>query len=290
MIQDIFPHTLHNEYLPGQIPKADDIVFRFSGEKVLCRTCGLHVTFPRADELCGDLSAGGLIYLFALDEKRFFLELQPAVNRRAAGQQTEEMLPDGFSFVPLSRLRKKEIADKPLVFAAITARHLNDWYDAVRFCGRCAAPLIHSETERAMVCPVCGKTFYPRINPAVIIGVTNGDQLLMTKYAGRDMPFYALVAGFTEIGETLEETVQREVMEEVGLTVTNIRYYKSQPWGYADDILAGFYCDVTGSPQIRMDENELKEAVWMDRADIPGQPDDFSLTNEMMMAFKAGLY
>ena len=85
---------------------------------------------------------------------------------------------------------------------------------------------------------------FPVIAPAVIVGVTNGEQLLMTKYKGRDIPFYALIAGFTEIGETLEECVAREVMEEAGLRVKNIRYYKSQPWAIVDDLLAGFYCDV----------------------------------------------
>ena len=131
-------------------------------------------------------------------------------------------------------------------------------------------------------------TIYPRILPAVIIGVTDGDRILMTKYAGRGIPFYALVAGFNEVGETLEETVAREVMEEVGLKVKNIRYYKSQPWGIVDDLLAGFYCDVDGSTQITLDTNELKEAVWVDRKDVEGQPQDLSLTNEMMIVFRDG--
>ena len=104
----------------------------------------------------------------------------------------------------------------------------------------------------------------------------------------KKIPFYALVAGFNEIGETLEETVAREVMEEVGLKVKNIRYYKSQPWGIVDDLLAGFYCDVDGSTEIRLDRNELKEAVWVERKDVEGQPHDLSLTNEMMVVFREG--
>ena len=110
----------------------------------------------------------------------------------------------------------------------------------------------------------------------------------MRSYAGRNMPFYALVAGFAEIGESFEETVKREVKEETGLEVTNIRYYKSQPWGFSGDLLSGYFCDVTGDTAIKIDNRELKEAIWMPRADIPGQNDDFSLTNEMMMAFKDG--
>ena len=80
----------------------------------------------------------------------------------------------------------------------------------------------------------------------------------------------------------------REVMEEAGLKVKNIRYYKSQPWGIVDDLLAGFYCDVDGDTTIHMDTHELKEAVWVRRENVIGQPNDYSLTNEMMMTFKAG--
>ena len=96
-----------------------------------------------------------------------------------------------------------------------------------------------------MVCPECHNTVYPRIMPAVIVGVINGDKLLLTKYR-TGFKYNALIAGFTEIGETVEETVKREVMEEAGIKVNNIRYYKSQPWGSANDILLGFFCDVKG--------------------------------------------
>ena len=100
------------------------------------------------------------------------------------------------------------------------------------------------------------------------------------------MSYDALVAGFTEIGETFEQTVAREVHEEVGLKVKNIRYYKSQPWGYSGGILAGFYCDLDESEEITIDKTELSCAEWRTRDEITGQPDDLSLTNEMMMNFK----
>ena len=178
--------------------------------------------------------------------------------------------------------------NRHIIFEAYTAGQLARWYHDNRYCGTCAHKTVPSETERALCCPNCGRTIYPRILPAVIIGVTDGDRILMTKYAGRSIPFYALVAGFNEIGETLEETVAREVMEEVGLKVKNIRYYKSQPWGIVDDLLAGFYCDVDGSTDITLDRNELKEAVWVERKDVEGQPHDLSLTNEMMVVFREG--
>jgi NAD+ diphosphatase len=137
-------------------------------------------------------------------------------------------------------------------------------------------------------CPACGNTVFPRINPAVIVGVTDKNRLLLTKYRGRAYKNYALVAGFTEIGESFEETVAREVFEETGLSVKNIRYYKSQPWGFADDILAGYFCEVDGNTEITMDSGELSVAEWVERDDIHVTFDDTSLTNEMICAFKDG--
>lgn len=96
----------------------------------------------------------------------------------------------------------------------------------------------------------------------------------------------ALVAGFTEIGETLEQTVAREVMEETGIRVKNIRYYRSQPWGIAQDLLVGYFCEADGDDAIRLDENELKYAQWVKRSEIELQPSDISLTNEMMRVFR----
>ena len=114
------------------------------------------------------------------------------------------------------------------------------------------------------------------------------DCLLITRYR-TGYGHNALVAGFVEIGETLEQTVAREVMEETGIKVKNIRYYKSQPWGMAQDLLAGFFCEADGEGRISMDENELKYAEWVRREDIVLQPNDLSLTNEMMRVFKEGM-
>ena len=108
-------------------------------------------------------------------------------------------------------------------------------------------------------CPSCKNTVFPKIALAVIVGVTNGDKILMTKYADREYKRYALVAGFTEIGETAEETVCREVMEEVGLHVKNIHYYKSQPWGVDGNVLMGFYCDLDGDDTIHLDTTRLRK-------------------------------
>ena len=118
--------------------------------------------------------------------------------------------------------------------------------------------------------------------------MTDGDRILMTKYAGREYKKYALIAGFTEVGETAEQTVEREVMEEVGLKVKNLRYYKSQPWSFTDTLLMGFFCELDGEDGITLDTDELAMAEWFERDKMPVEAEDLSLTNEMMMAFKHG--
>lgn len=266
MIQDIAPHRLGNQYDPAALPEAEDYVLFFDGGKVLLTENSL----PKVK----DFPAGSpFTYLFTLDSSRFF---------RAAD---DVPLPQG-EFADVRTLRGSDRFPREMMFAILTGKHLSDWYRDNRFCGRCGKAMTHSTRERAMVC-ACGNTVYPRIMPAVIVGVKNGEKLLLTKYR-KGFAHNALIAGFTEIGETAEETVAREVMEEAGIRVKNITYYKSQPWGIANDLLLGFYCDLDGSEEITMDPGELKYAAWVRREDIVLQPDDYSLTNEMMAQFKKG--
>ena len=139
-----------------------------------------------------------------------------------------------------------------------------------------------------MECPSCGNHEYPVLCPAVIVGITNGDKIILSKYEGRSFKRYALIAGFAEIGETIEETVHREVMEEVGLKVKNLRYYKSQPWSFSSSLLFGFFCDVDGDDTLTVDHEELSMAQWVERDKIPDQGNNISLTKEMMMLFRDG--
>ncbi len=286
MIQDILPYHFNNTYDTSAVPDKDDKVIAFDDKetKIMLRVDSEKgsFTYPKvADfEASGIAVSDGLTYLFSIDEERFFLASQNADDDAAS-------CPEGFSYMSLSDIRAGDFAPKHYVFAAFTAMQLAQWYENTTFCGRCGTKNVNDNKERARFCPKCGNKRYPRINPAVIIGVVDkeGNRIVLTKYR-TGFAHNALVAGFTEIGETLEETVAREVMEEVGLKVKNIRYYKSQPWGVASDILAGFFCDVDGDTTINMDESELKYAEWVKPEDIILQPTDYSLTNEMMGLFK----
>ena len=273
MIQDIRPSVFSNRFTT-RMPALDSSVFFFRGDAVLAAYDAEKkaLRFPRWQECASNICP---TYAFSIDGRSYFLSPEA------------EDTPEGYTLFTIKEIRGLNLSSNREIFAVYSAYHLWKWYSSSRYCGRCGARTEHDKTERAMVCPACGEKTYPRINPAVIVGVTNGEKLLLTKYR-TGFAHNALVAGFTEFGETLEETVQREVMEEVGLNVKNIRFYKSQPWGVAQDILAGFFCQVDGDPAIHMDENELKYAEWVRQEDVTLQPNDYSLTNEMMKLFKEG--
>lgn len=275
MIQDIAPHRLHNEYRP-QIPTEDSLFICARDRKILIKEEEGTVIFPSFRELDEKEQEREFVYLFTVDSTAFFL-----------GEEELSFEKQGYSWENVQKLRT--LRPRHLAFAGVTGIQLSRWYCTRKFCGACGNRLEMDKKERMLYCPVCGTMEYPKICPAVIVGIIDGNRILVSKYAGREYKKYALIAGFAEIGETIEETVKREVMEEVGLKVKNIRYYKSQPWGFTDTLLLGFFCDLDGDGTISLDEEELALAQWMEREDIPDEGDEVSLTKEMMAVFKEGI-
>ncbi|QIB70489.1 NAD(+) diphosphatase [Aminipila butyrica] len=223
-------------------------------------------------------------YLFSIDDYKYF-----SVNLRAEelGKEDLEAGPEMvLSWYAQEAFRSLEEMERG--FAGITAAQINRWLVNHRHCGRCGKPLHYSENERCMVCENCNITEYPRISPAIIVGIVDGDKLLMTRYAGRAYKKYALIAGFSEVGESLEATVHREVMEEVGLKVKDITYYKSQPWSFSDTLLVGFFARLDGDNAVTLEDGELAEGTWFAREDIPINEEKIALTAEMIRFFAAG--
>lgn len=204
------------------------------------------------------------------------------------GMEITDLLPPGYEY--RSMYKTRACYPKTAVLAAATGWHLSLWYRTNRFCGACGERTVHDEKERMLRCPSCGRLIFPVIAPAVIVGVIDGDRIILTTYAGREYKRYALIAGFTEIGESAEQTVRREVMEEVGISVKNITYYKSQPWGYDSNLLMGYFCQADipegGDGHLTIDRQELATGEWVNRDDIPDYPEHLSLTHEMMVYFK----
>ena len=274
MIQDIGEKKFDNQYNPNAEAKSDDFVFVFN-KGIYVKVNDEDIEIPQVKEF--DVKQEDLRYLFSIDDKQFFLLKE--------GAETKTKLPEGYAFESMRALRMCT----PNCMAGMTANHLANWYKDNKFCGRCGKPTVQDDKLRMVKCPECGNMIFPRINPAVIIGLRNGDSLMTSKYANRPQSNgRALLAGFCEIGETAEETVVREVMEEVGLKATNVQYYGSQPWGFAGNISLGYFCDVEGSTEVTLDEEELACAEFMKRDELPEPNNMVSLTATMIEEFRKG--
>ena len=275
MIQDIFPNRLDNQYVECS-PQDNDVIFFFEGSSLLAKYIKEDtLTYPLYKQFIQGIKTGiskdsvdnySFTYLLSVDDTKYFL-----------AQRKGELLRGQYA---------GEMADSKVHKEYTSAYHLYGWYRDNHYCGRCGRPTIHDNKERMVKCPVCGNMVFPKISPAVIVAVTDNDRVLLTKYAGRTYKNYALVAGFNEAGETIEQTVRREVMEEVGLKVKNLKYYKSQPWGLSGSLLSGFFCELDGDDKITLQEDELSLGTWVKADDLDLEDDGISLTREMILKFK----
>ena len=269
MLHEIGEKDFCRQYVADAVPRETDVVLVFGDGTVLfngeslARLKDVELENPEV-----------LRYLFSISGVRFFW--------------SEEMLPEEGALHYESLRTMRRVLPRWLAFGGMTGYHLAMWYENNRFCGRCATALEHAHDERALVCPNCGRVVYPNIAVAIIVGILDGDRLLVSRYAGARRGGYALVAGYVEIGETLEEALRREVMEEVGLNVKNIRYYTNQPWGFSQTLLVGFFADLDSKPGIQLEQRELSEAVWLSREEMPESDASISMTAKMMEVFRLG--
>lgn len=276
MIQEIGEGRFNPAYMRKK-PQEDDILLHYEYNKVMLIKEGDGYRLPTFRDLKGEEDAAESVsYLFSIDSRGYYL---------ADTFQMPEF--GGFVMEGLQIFRSFEPMEDG--FAGITGSQIYRWRESRRFCGCCGGKMAPGEKERSMVCSACGHTEYPKISPAVIVAIRNGDRLLMSRYARGAYRHYALIAGYLEIGETFEDCVKREVMEEVGLKVKNIRYYKSQPWAFSDTVMIGFVADLDGDDTIRLQEEELSEAGWFTREEIIEYPPYISVGHEMMKAFKDGM-
>ncbi len=275
MIQDIAPLRMDNSFHQGT-PRATDRALVFREQEVLVISRDEQLNLPCFGDIIPywPYIEEDASYLFSIGEEQFFLLDEQRVNIA---------LPGEFSLTSIDIFR--EIQQKYLAFAGITAHQLYAWYKNTKFCGCCGMQMRNSNNERARVCPNCGYTIYPPISPAVIVAITDGKRLLMARNAHGTYHHYALIAGFVEFGETLEDTVRREAMEEVGLHVKNVRYYKSQPWAFTGTEMIGFFAELDGDDTFTLADGELAEACWFAYDQIPPNAPrykDFSIAQEMI--------
>lgn len=161
------------------------------------------------------------------------------------------------------------------------AKALGEWLGKTRFCPRCGARLQPGEKETAMLCPECGNMIFPRIEPCVIMLVSRGNEILLALHRNRNINFHSCLAGFIEAGESAEHAVRREVMEETGIRVRNVRYYGSQSWPFPSQLMLGFTAEYE-SGEIRVQEDELQTAAWFSRSECPVTPPPGSLAYRLI--------
>lgn len=165
------------------------------------------------------------------------------------------------------------------------AHQVQQWWFDHRFCGRCGTPTRVHPRERARLCEPCGMSWYPRLSPCVIVMIRRGERMLLARSSRVKRHFFSLIAGFVEAGETLEEAVQREVQEETGLTVCNIRYYDSQPWPFPSQLMLGFFADYADG-ELVLQEDEIAEADWFLPDELPPIPPQTTIAGRLIAAMQ----
>ncbi|EKE17888.1 MAG: hypothetical protein ACD_10C00227G0004, partial [uncultured bacterium] len=163
------------------------------------------------------------------------------------------------------------------------ATQLLDWQNQHRFCGKCGTPTVMKSGESAMQCSSCGLLAYPRISPAVMVLVREGEKLLLARSPRFKPGVYSALAGFVEAGETLEECAAREVREEVGIEITRLRYFHSQPWPFPNSLMVAFFADYAGGT-ITPDLNEIEAADWFSPNALPLLPESISISRQLIDA------
>ena len=269
---------MHGIFIPAVTPPAEAAPapawwFAFCGPRLLVHEDGPAATVPAL----GDLADLGLSPV-----RRQYLGALDGCACCTVELDAHTIPPDGWTFAGLRALYGR--LDDDLFALAGRAFQIVEWDRTHQFCGACATPTEQLPTERAKRCSRCGLTTFPRLSPAVIVRVTRGDTILLGRAQNFPAAFYSVLAGFVEPGESLEETVEREIEEEVGIRVRNIRYFGSQPWPFPHSLMIGFTAEYAGG-EIRIQESELADAGWFTRDNLPSIPPPLSIARRLIDSF-----
>jgi len=265
---------MHRTFIPGithpALQSEPAWWFAFVGNKLLVRPEGTLSTIPNLISL----SEIGLLpvrtqFLGTLDN-------QPCYS---AQLPKDAIAPDGMTWRGLRELYG--MLDEDLFVLSGRAIQIVEWDRTHQYCGHCATPTTQLPHERAKRCPKCGLVNYPRLSPAVIMLISRGEELLLARAPRFPSGMYSILAGFVEPGESLEETVVREVREEVGIEVKDIRYFGSQPWPFPNSLMIGFTATYA-SGDIVIEPEELVDAAWFNKHNLPQIPPKLSIARKLI--------
>lgn len=274
MLNDIFPNICNNRYLNESNIDNDDYILIYKDAHILLINSDNNgFITPQKKDLIDLIDFSSAVFAFSLNDKNCFIIFEDFnINS------------DNFIYEEIFKLRyynQKEIA-----WIGNLGYQLYNWYNENRFCGKCGNKTDRKDSERAIICKECGNIVYPKISPAVIVAISCKNRVLLARGRNRKINFYSLIAGFVEIGETFEEAVKREVKEETGLDVFNLKYYKSQPWPISNSIMIGYFAEADDTQTISIDENELLEVDWFSFDNLPNHAPNLSIAGEMIEYLK----
>ncbi|MFT3739333.1 MAG: NAD(+) diphosphatase [Breznakibacter sp.] len=274
MLNEITPSILDIHYSHAHEMDDDDYLLCYHNNQVLLKKSGDDYEIPRKRDFTTGITLP--VYLFSLDAHRCF-----AIDTCPAEQTS-------FEFHDIFVLRT--LKNKAFAWIGAVGHQLTVWYRNHQYCGRCSSKTELKKDERAIVCPECQLVIYPQLSPAIIVAITCHNKILLAKGKNYKGDFYALIAGYVDVGESIEETVAREVKEEVGLDIRNLKYYKSQPWPFSSSLMLGFTAEADDSQPILIDEKEIKEAGWFERGHLPDHATNVSISGDLIDAFEKGLF
>lgn len=189
---------------------------------------------------------------------------------------------EGYSTVGLRALLGRTAPS--LFYLAGRAQQVVEWHETHQFCGRCGERMVDHDTDRAKFCKSCRLINYPRLSPSIIVLITKGDEMLLARNAAWPNGMYSTLAGFVEVGESIEQTLHREVYEEVGLRVRNLKYFGSQSWPFPNSLMLGFHADYE-SGEIVCQEGEIADAQWFTANNLPQIPPKTAISGWLIHEF-----
>lgn len=203
-------------------------------------------------------------------------------RKDAEGREYAKLLPEEYKLQSIRLFNAEQ--DEECVVRISRAKAIVEWLRNTKYCSCCGTPLTPHESQTALQCPKCGKIIFPRIEPCIIVLVKRGDMMLLARHAQRNQDIYACIAGFMEAGETAEQAVKREIMEETGLTVKNIKYFGSQSWPFPSQMMIAFTAEYE-SGELKIQESEIQHAAWFRKDECPATPQPGSIAYRLIHSF-----